>query len=229
MAKKKILVVDDEIDIVNLIQYNLEKEGYDTLPAYTGESAIELSERMLPSLIILDLMLPEMDGMEICRVLKRGEKTREIPIIMLTAKGGEVDIVSGLEVGADDYITKPFKMAELIARVKTVMRRREPPRKEKVLKIENLVIDPVQYQVTLKGEHLSLTTKEFKILLSLAENPGRAYTRDQLLDRVWGDEVVVIDRTIDVHIRKIREKLGQFAEYIETVRGIGYRFKEYRW
>ena len=229
MAKKKILVVDDEIDIVNLIQYNLEKEGYDTLPAYTGESAIELSERMLPSLIILDLMLPEMDGMEICRVLKRGEKTRDIPIIMLTAKGGEVDIVSGLEVGADDYITKPFKMAELIARVKTVMRRREPPRKEKVLKIENLVIDPVQYQVTLKGEHLSLTTKEFKILLSLAENPGRAYTRDQLLDRVWGDEVVVIDRTIDVHIRKIREKLGQFAEYIETVRGIGYRFKEYRW
>ena len=229
MAKKKILVVDDEIDIVNLIQYNLEKEGYDTLPAYTGESAIELSERMLPSLIILDLMLPEMDGMEICRVLKRGEKTREIPIIMLTAKGGEVDIVSGLEVGADDYITKPFKMAELIARVKTVMRRREPPRKEKVLKIEDLVIDPVQYQVTLKGEHLSLTTKEFKILLSLAENPGRAYTRDQLLDRVWGDEVVVIDRTIDVHIRKIREKLGQFAEYIETVRGIGYRFKEYRW
>ena len=229
MVKKKILVVDDEIDIVNLIQYNLEKEGYDTLPAYTGESAIELSERMLPSLIILDLMLPGMDGMEICRVLKRGEKTRDIPIIMLTAKGGEVDIVSGLEVGADDYITKPFKMAELIARVKTVMRRREPPRKEKVLKIEDLVIDPVQYQVTLKGEHLSLTSKEFKILLSLAENPGRAYTRDQLLDRVWGDEVVVIDRTIDVHIRKIREKLGEFAEYIETVRGIGYRFKEYRW
>ncbi|OYD17259.1 DNA-binding response regulator [candidate division WOR-3 bacterium JGI_Cruoil_03_44_89] len=228
MAKGDILIVDDEADIVKVIQYNLEKEGYKTIPAFSGEDAVELSQKHLPALIILDLMLPGMDGMEVCRILRRDEETRDIPIIMLTAKGEEVDIVSGLEIGADDYITKPFKIKELIARVKAVLRRGVVPQKEKVLKVEDLKIDPIRYEVTLRGEPLAFTIKEFKLLFSLASSPGRVFTRDQLLDRIWG-EAIVTDRTIDVHIKKIREKLEDFAKYIETVRGIGYRFKEYRW
>ncbi|MCK4595969.1 response regulator transcription factor, partial [candidate division WOR-3 bacterium] len=178
--------------------------------------------------IILDIMLPEMDGMEVCRIIKRDEETMDIPIIMLTAKGEEADVVSGLEIGADDYITKPFRVKELIARVKAVMRRKETPRDEKIINVDDLIIDPVKYVVTLREKHLSFTTKEFKLLISLASNPGRVFTRDQLLDRVWG-EAIVTDRTIDVHIKKIREKLGDFKKYIETIRGVGYRFKEYRW
>ncbi len=228
MAKGDILIVDDEADIVKVTQYNLEKEGYKTIPAFSGEDAVELSQKHIPALIILDIMLPEMDGMEVCRIIKRDEETMDIPIIMLTAKGEEVDIVSGLEIGADDYITKPFKIKELIARVKAVLRRGVVPQKEKVLKVEDLKIDPIRYEVTLRGEPLAFTIKEFKLLFSLASSPGRVFTRDQLLDRIWG-EAIVTDRTIDVHIKKIREKLEDFAKYIETVRGIGYRFKEYRW
>ncbi len=228
MPKGTILIVDDEADIVKVIQYNLEKDGYKTIPAYSGEEAIELSQKHIPALIILDIMLPEMDGMEVCRIIKRDEETMDIPIIMLTAKGEEADVVSGLEIGADDYITKPFRVKELIARVKAVMRRKETPRDEKIINVDDLIIDPVKYVVTLRKKHLSFTTKEFKLLIYLASNPGRVFTRDQLLDRIWG-EAIVTDRTIDVHIKKIREKLGDFRKYIETIRGVGYRFKEYRW
>ena len=229
MAKGNILVVDDEADIVKVIQYNLEKEGYKTIPAYTGEDAITLATKLKPTLIILDLMLPQMDGMEICRILKRDEDTQDIPIIMLTAKGEEADIVSGLEIGADDYVTKPFSMKELIARVKTVLRREKPISKEKVVRANELVIDPIKHVITVKDKPVPFTAREFKLIHVLASNPGRLFTRNQLMDRVWGEEVVVIDRTIDVHIKKIREKLGEIAEYIETVRGFGYRFREYRW
>ncbi|MCK4328380.1 response regulator [candidate division WOR-3 bacterium] len=228
MPKGTILIVDDEADIVKVIQYNLEKDGYKTIPAYSGEEAIELSQKHIPALIILDIMLPEMDGMEVCRIIKRDEETMDIPIIMLTAKGEEADVVSGLEIGADDYITKPFRVKELIARVKAVMRRKETPRDEKIINVDDLIIDPVKYVVTLRKKHLSFTTKEFKLLIYLASYPGRVFTRDQLLDRIWG-EAIVTDRTIDVHIKKIREKLGDFKKYIETIRGVGYRFKEYRW
>ncbi|RKY77035.1 DNA-binding response regulator [candidate division KSB1 bacterium] len=224
MPKEKILIVDDEEDILSLVEYNLKKEGYRTIGVKTGEAALQLVEEETPDLIILDLMLPEMDGLEVCRILKSNENTSDIPIIMLTAKGEETDIVVGLEIGADDYVTKPFSPRVLLARTKALLRRKtkEPILKE-IIQVENLVIDTGKYLVTIEGKPISLTSTEFNLLRFLAQHRGKVFTRNQLLDNVWKDETFVIDRTVDVHIRSLRKKLGSAANLIETVRGVGYR------
>ncbi|KAF0119198.1 MAG: response regulator with CheY-like receiver domain and winged-helix DNA-binding domain [bacterium] len=227
MTKKKILVVDDERDILELLKYNLEKEGYQVFKVTTGEEAIEVVKRELPDLIILDLMLPAMDGLEVCKILKQDMRTGSIPIIMLTAKGEESDIIVGLKLGADDYITKPFSIKVLIARVKTALRIIEDKKSPKeIIQIENLTIDIPKHKVMLKGKPLELTATEFNLLKCLASNPGRVFTRDQLLSRAWKEETFIIDRTVDVHIRRLRKKLKAAAGLIDTVRGIGYKFKE---
>jgi len=231
MGKEKILVVDDEKDIIELLQYNLEKEGYRISCAYSGEKCLENVKTELPDLILLDLMLPEIDGLDVCKFLKNNPQTSHIPIIMLTAKGEETDIVLGLELGADDYITKPFKVRELLARVKTVLRRTKinipPLSKEKdIIKFKDLVIDSTKHQVTLKNIPLDLTSTEFNLLKFLASHPGKVFTRVQLLDQVWSENSFIIDRAVDVHIRRLRQKLLSASEYIITIRGVGYRFKE---
>ena len=225
MKKEKILIIDDEKDIIKLISYNLEKEGYRIISALDGERGLEIIFKEKPDLIILDLMLPGLDGLELCKILKRNEETSSIPIIMLTAKGEEADIVIGLELGADDYITKPFSPRVLLARVKAVLRRvRDLKKEEKVIKINDLIIDLDKHIVTLKGKKLNLTLTEFNILKFLAQNRGRVFTRNQLLDKVWEGGGFVIDRAVDVHIRRIRQKLGEASFFIETIRGVGYRF-----
>ena len=225
MAKEKILVVDDEQDIIELIRYNLELEGFRVTSVYNGEDALRLAKREPPDLLILDLMLPGMDGLEVCQVLKKESQTNHIPIIMLTAKTGEPDIVVGLELGADDYITKPFSMRELVARVKAVLRRGTKPGdvKEKLV-FGNLVVDSANYRVTWKGSFLDLTPTEFKLFFFLVQRQGRVMTRQQILDGVLGDDAFVTDRTVDVHIRRLRMKLKGASSYIVTRRGIGYMF-----
>ncbi|NOX97944.1 MAG: response regulator transcription factor [Nitrospirae bacterium] len=225
MAREKILVVDDEKDIGELIEYNLGKEGYRVITAYDGEEVLKRLRGDLPQLILLDIMLPGIDGLEVCRILKRDPRTSGIPIIMLTAKGEEADIVAGLELGADDYVTKPFKVRELLARVRTVLRRLSARVEErKVIKVGALGIDSTKHEVVLKGKPLELTSTEFNLLKCLASNPGRVFTRAQLLNKVWGEEKLVIDRTVDVHIRRLRQKLRSASSYIITVRGVGYKF-----
>jgi phosphate regulon transcriptional regulator PhoB len=231
MSKENILVVDDEKDIVELLQYNLEKEGYKISAVFSGEQCLENIKTELPDLMLLDLMLPEIDGLDVCKILKSNSRTSNIPIIMLTAKGEETDIVLGLELGADDYVTKPFKIRELLARVKAVLRRAKnnisPPLKEKeIIKFKNLVIDLNKYQVTLKDKLLSLTSTEFKLLKFLASHPGKVFTREQLLNQVWAEDSFIVDRAVDVHIRRLRQKLLTASDYIITIRGVGYRFKE---
>ena len=231
MSKEKILIVDDEKDIIELLQYNLEKEGYRISCAYSGEKCLENVKTELPDLILLDLMLPEIDGLDVCKFLKNNPQTSHIPIIMLTAKGEETDIVLGLELGADDYITKPFKVRELLARVKTVLRRTKiniPPLSEEkdLVKFKDLVIDSTKHQVTLKNIPLDLTSTEFNLLKFLASHPGKVFTREQLLDQVWSENSFIVDRAVDVHIRRLRQKLLSASEYIITIRGVGYRFKE---
>ena len=227
MKKAKVLVVDDERDIIELVSYNLEKEGFKVISAMDGEKALELVSSKEPEIIILDLMLPGIDGLDVCRELKRNDKTSSIPIIMLTAKGEESDIVIGLELGADDYITKPFSPRILVARVKAVLRRIETKEEEeKIIKIEQLIIDLVRHQVTYRGETLTLTSTEFNLLVLLTQNRGKVFTRDQILDKAWKEESFVVDRTVDVHVRRLRQKLGQASQFIETVRGVGYRFKD---
>lgn len=226
MAKEKILVVDDERDIIELIKYNLEMEGFRVSSAYNGEDALRLAKREPPDLFILDLMLPGMDGLEVCRVLKKEPKTNHIPVIMLTAKTGEPDIVVGLELGADDYITKPFSTRELVARVKAVIRRgsRHRDLKEKLV-FGNMEVDSTNYRVTWKGSFLDLTPTEFKLLFFLVQRQGLVMTRQQILDGVLGDEAFVTDRTVDVHIRRLRMKLKEASSCIITRRGIGYMFQ----
>jgi two-component system alkaline phosphatase synthesis response regulator PhoP len=227
MAREKILVVDDEEDIVELIRYNLEKEGLKVITANSGEEAIRRASHENPQLIILDLMLPGIDGLEVCRILKRGIETSSIPIVMLTVKSDETDIVVGLELGADDYITKPFSPRILAARVKALLRRKQPKEeKAEVIKIGPLTINLAKYQVNLKNKPLSLTSTEFNILAFLAQNKGKVFTRDQLLDKAWKAESFVVDRTVDVHIRRLRQKLGSASNLIETIRGVGYKFKD---
>ena len=231
MSKENILVVDDEKDIVELLQYNLEKEGHKVSSAFSGEECLEYIKTKFPDLILLDLMLPEIDGLDICKILKSNSRTSNIPIIMLTAKGEETDIVLGLELGADDYITKPFKIRELLARVKVVLRRAKnnisPLLKEKeIIKFNDLVIDSIKHQVTLKDQPLNLTSTEFKLLKFLASHPGKVFTREQLLNQVWAEDSFIVDRAVDVHIRRVRQKLLTCSDYIITIRGVGYRFKE---
>ena len=225
MAKKKILVVDDEKDILELLEYNLERQGFEILKTMTGEEALELVKRKNPDLIILDLMLPDLDGLEVCKILKKDTKIASLPIIMLTAKGEESDIIVGLELGADDYITKPFSPKVLIARVKVVLRRLEERLKPKeVIQIEGLTIDTLRHNVMLKGKLVKLTKIEFNLLKCLVSDPGRVFTRDQLLDRAWGEGTFIVDRAVDVHIRKLRKKLKTASKFIVTIRGIGYKF-----
>lgn len=224
---KRILLVDDEQDILDLLKYNLEAEGYETMTATDGLQALELAQSS-PDLIILDVMLPGKDGWEVIRELRQTESTRHIPVIFLTAKGGEIDEVVGLELGADDYIIKPISLRKLLARVKIVLRKSvvSAPETDAVIRFGDVEINPLNYSVKVAGKAVAFTKKEFEVLVYLAKRPGRVVTRDTLLSQIWGDDVVVIDRTIDVHIRKIREKLGEEnMHFIETIKGVGYRFK----
>lgn len=226
--KRSILVIDDEKDILKLLLYNLEKEGYQPLSATTGEEGLELARARKPDLILLDLMLPGMDGLECCRLLRADKITRHIPILMLTAKNTEVDQVVGLEMGASDYVAKPFSVKVLLARVKNIFRSRDAKTESRaVLKAKDLVLDRERQSVTVKGAAVSLTKLEFSILGFLMENPGKVFSREQLLSGAWEGEAFVVDRTVDVHVKSIRQKLGACRDYIETVRGTGYRFIEF--
>ncbi len=225
---KNILVVDDEPDLVELVLYNLKKEGFQVDSASDGEKALSAIRRGNYDLIILDLMLPGIQGMELCRILRNDIETSELPIIMLTAKGEEVDRIVGLEMGADDYIAKPFSPRELVARVKAVLRRsREKPVGQKILKIGPIEIDRERYLVSVKTKPIKLSATEFKLLLFLAERRGKVFSRDQLLDAIWRDEAFVEPRTVDVHIRRLRSNIEEDParpRYIKTMRGIGYFF-----
>ncbi|NNE43660.1 MAG: response regulator [Gemmatimonadetes bacterium] len=229
MAKERILVIEDEPDIAELIEYNLVREGYWVSVTADGEEGFDRVVSDSPDLVMLDLMLPGTDGLELCRRLKEDPVTREIPIIMVTAKTEESDVVLGLGVGADDYVPKPFSPKELVARVRAVLRRGkvrvEATGKERIRRGE-LSVDAVRHQVKLHDRDVPFTATEFRLLHMLASHPGRAFTREQLLSRVIGESAAVTDRNIDVHIRTIRKKLDDHRDLIETVRGVGYRFRE---
>jgi two-component system phosphate regulon response regulator PhoB len=233
MAKESVLVVDDEQEILELVKYNLAKDGYAVACVGSGEDALTATRSKMPDIIILDLMLPGVDGLEVCRRLKNDPKTAHIPIVMLTAKGGEADIVAGLELGAADYVTKPFSPRVLLARVKAVLRHGTNQSADDVatVRIKDLVIHPGRHQVFVKGTPVELTATEFRILLFLAKRPGWVFTRQQIVDAAQGDDVYlndrfVTDRSVDVHIVSLRRKLGCVSAYIETVRGVGYRLHD---
>ncbi len=228
MANEKILVVDDEEDIRELVGYNLTKEGYNILTADSGERALTKARSALPDLIVLDLMLPGIDGLEVTKKLKDSQETKAIPIVMLTAKGEEADIVTGLELGADDYITKPFSPRVLSARVKAVLRRKTQDVEDKndTISIHGIFIHPGRRDVVIEGQPIELTFTEFQVLYHLAKRPGWVSTRSQIVDAVRGEGYPVTDRSVDVQVVGLRKKLGDFGKYIETVRGVGYKFKE---
>jgi len=229
MAKEHILVVDDEEDILNLIQFNLRKEGYTVSCAVSGEEALQkMLESNSPDLVLLDLMLPGIDGLEVFRRMKDSDTVKDVPIIMITAKGEESDIVIGLEMGADDYVTKPFSMKVLLARVRAVLRRRRSDeiKNTGILSIHNIVIHPGKREVFVDNKPLHLTFTEFEILHLMAKRPGWVFTRSQIVDAVRGKDYFVTDRSVDVQIVGLRKKLGETGRYIETIRGVGYRFKE---
>jgi two-component system phosphate regulon response regulator PhoB len=228
MATGHILIVEDELDIQELLQYNLSREGYTVSCAVTGEEGLRRAQTKPPDLVVLDLMLPGVDGLEVCRRLKKDPASENIPIVMLTAKGEESDIVAGLELGADDYVTKPFSTKVLVARVRAVLRRRSKPLGEKdaIIRIHNLVIDPHRHEVLRGDEPVQLTYTEFRLLQVLAGRPGWVFTRYQIVDAIRGEDYPVTDRSVDVQVVGLRKKLGAAGEYIETVRGVGYRFKD---
>ncbi len=228
-AMSRILVIDDEPDIQTLLRYNLEREGHHVVVASTGNDGLHELRRGHFDLILLDLMLPDRDGIEVCRILRTSKGMSSIPIIMVTAKGDESEIVLGLGIGADDYVTKPFRIKELLARVKVRLSRNredEIEAEKQRIQIDDLVIDPVRHRVTIGGEPSELTLTEFKLLQFLASHPGIAYTRYDILEHVGDGDSVVTDRTIDVHVRNLRSKIKPYDACIETVRGIGYRFGE---
>jgi two-component system alkaline phosphatase synthesis response regulator PhoP len=227
MAKTTVLVVDDEEDIRELVALNLGREGFKVIGADSGEQALRQARSGPPDLIVLDLMLPGMDGLEVCRRIKADPKTRQIPVVMLTAKSEEADIVAGLELGADDYITKPFSGRVLVARVRRILRRRvDEADREGITAIHELTIDPTRHEVLVKGKSVELTATEFNILRTLAARPGRVFTRDQIVNAIHSDNYLVTDRAVDVQIVSLRKKLGACAKYLETVRGVGYRFMD---
>ena len=234
MTKESVLVVDDERDILELVKYNLDKEGYQVTIVETGEDALAAARTKMPDVVVLDLMLPGVDGLEVCRRLKGDLKTRGIPIVMLTAKGGEADIVTGLEMGAADYVTKPFSPRVLSARIKAVLRRgADMGDDDAAIRIKELTIHPGRHQVLVGGVPAELTATEFRILVYLAKRPGWVFTRQQIVDAAQGDDVFVnerfvTDRSVDVHIVSLRRKLGACGGYIETVRGVGYRIRNGR-
>jgi DNA-binding response OmpR family regulator len=221
-----IAVIDDEPDIVKLVSLHLKNAGFEVQGFPDAESFIRSLQSRLPDLIILDLMLPGTGGIELCKYLKRNEEFSPVPIIMLTAKGEEMDRVLGLELGADDYITKPFSVKELVARVKAVLRRQDQEVKTKKLEFGGiLTMDLEKYEITVKAKKIELTSTEFKILKLLASKKGWVFTRDQILDYLWGHEKIVLDRTVDVHIKNLRLKLGPAAAFIKNIRGVGYKFE----
>lgn len=230
-TKKTILVVDDERDLLDLIEYNLRKEGYDVLKADDGLDGIRLAKKYHPDLLILDIMMPNMDGLEVCEQIRKDEDLKRTPVIFLTAKDDEKTEIKGLNLGADDYLTKPISTSKLVSRLNAVLRRAEgtlnsaeSEEQENIITVHDLVIDKDRYIVKKGDTELQLPKKEFELLFYLSGKKGKVFDRQTLLNEVWGDNIYVIDRTIDVHIRKIREKLGD--DYIETVKGVGYRFKE---
>ena len=225
MNRSKIVVIEDEPDIVEVVSYNLKREGYNVVSVGRGDEGLNLIRNQSPSLVILDLMLPGMDGLSVCQQMKSDPLVRDIPVIMISAKGEESDVIIGLEMGADDYLSKPFSPRELVARVKAVLRRgntRDDQSKQHIV-IQNLVIDVAGHEIRVSDDLVDLTATEFKILHQLAAQPGRAFTREQLLNRVVGLGVIVVDRNIDVHIRALRKKLGESSHLIQTIRGVGYR------
>jgi two-component system phosphate regulon response regulator PhoB len=227
MSRERILVVDDEEDLLELIRYNLGKEGYRVECVASGEQAIAAAKSMLPDLIVLDLLLPRVDGLEVCRILKSDAKTQHIPVVMLTAKSEEIDVVAGLELGADDYVTKPFSPRVLMARIRAVLRRKaQRSDDQSAIQIHELVVHPGRHEVFLSGKPLELTFTEFRLLHFLVQRPGWAFSRLQIVDNVKGEDYPVTERSVDVQVASLRKKLGKFGGYIETVRGVGYRFKE---
>jgi len=228
MARERILVVEDEEEIQELVCYNLAKEGYSVSGTGSGEEALRIVRLESPDLVVLDLMLPGLDGLEVCKMLKKDPATQDVPVVMLTAKGEEADIVTGLELGADDYITKPFSPRVLTARIKAVLRRRvaEPVGEAAVIRLHNLVIHPGRHEVLVDGEPVDLTSTEFRVLHVMARRPGWVFTRRQISEAVHGADYPVTDRSVDVQIVALRQKLGSASRYVETVRGVGYRLKE---
>jgi two-component system phosphate regulon response regulator PhoB len=227
--KHRILVVEDEEDILELIRYTLEKEGYLVTVAMSGEDAVRLARVNNFDIILLDLMLPQIDGLEVCKLFKRDSKTENIPIMMLTAKSSESDIITGLELGADDYMTKPFSPKVLVARIRTVLRRHVSEASQNdsdVIKLNKIRIHPGRHEILIDGVRIDLTYTEFKILQMLARRPGWVFSRQQIVDSVCGDDNTVTERAVDVHILGLRRKMGDMGKYIETVRGVGYKFAE---
>ncbi len=230
MSTTRILVIEDEPDIQDVLEYNLRREGFEVSTADNGTDGLRAVLAEKPDLVLLDLMIPEVDGLDVCRTLKGEPDTKDIPIIMVTAKSEESDVVLGLGLGADDYVQKPFSPRELVARVRAVLRRRSSgsaaePLAERIV-CGPVEIDPASYRVFLEGRRLSLTPTEFRLLQFMASHPGRVYTRDQLITKAIGEHVVVVDRNIDVHIRSLRKKLGRHRDLIETVRGVGYCIRD---
>jgi two-component system phosphate regulon response regulator PhoB len=228
LSGEKIVVIEDEPDILEVLQFNLSREGYEVASAGTGSEGLATVRRETPDLVLLDLLLPGVGGLDVCRQLRSDPETRDVPIIMVTAKGEESDVVLGLGLGADDYVQKPFSPRELIARVRAVLRRsngREDELSASRLVRGPLVIEPERHRVTVDGDRRTFTPTEFRLLHFLAAHPGRVFTRDQLINRAIGENAVVIDRNIDVHIRAVRRKLGEQRDLIETIRGVGYSFR----
>jgi len=226
---QKILIIEDDPDIVNLLKFNLEQEGYQVAIAEDGEEGLKKARTENPTLILLDLMLPKMSGLDICRIIKGDKATKKTPIIMVTAKGEEVDRVVGFELGADDYVTKPFSPREVLLRIKAILKRVEnsgEPQEVEALVEGDLEINIPRHQVKIKEKEIVLTKTEFDLLLTLVQGKGRVYTRDTLLNRVWGYEAEVDTRTVDTHMRRLREKMGLLSNRLETIRGVGYRFLE---
>lgn len=223
--KPKILVVDDESESVELVQFNLTEAGFSVLTAADGAEALKRARASTPDAVVLDVMLPELDGLEVCKILKRDAATARIPIIMLTAKAAELDRVLGLELGADDYLTKPFSPRELVLRVRNLLQRNKPEEtREQVISVEDLVIDSSRHEVMVRGKLVDLTPTEFKLLWLLAQRRGRVQSREQLLREVWDYKGLIDTRTVDTHMRRLREKLGPAAKHLDTIRGVGYRF-----
>ena len=224
----KILVVDDEPDAIDLIKFNLKGAGYDVLTAVDGDEALKKARSLLPDLIVLDLMLPEVDGLEVCKILRRDQRVSATPILMLTAKAAEIDRVLGLELGADDYVTKPFSPRELVLRVKRLLRNGQPAAgaKQDEITLKELSLDIPRHQAAVKGRPIDLTATEFRLLTVLVQRRGRVQSREQLLQDVWEYDNLIDTRTVDTHMRRLREKLGAAAKYLDTVRGVGYRFVE---
>lgn len=228
MAKEKIFVVDDEQDILELVEFILFKENYRVKCFDSGEEILKAVKEDKPDLVLLDLMLPGVDGFDVCKIMKNDETLQDVPVIMLTAKGEEADVVSGLEIGADDYIVKPFSSRVLSARVKAMLRRKSnaPTNEDDIIRVNNIVIHPGRHEVTIEGKTLDLTFSEFRLLQLLAQKPGWVYTRYQIVDALRGSDYPVTERAIDVQIVGLRKKLGKQGKYIETVRGVGYRYRD---